>query len=278
MAPPVITVIHSDVSSEIRALLCCAGYEKGLWRKTRLAKHLLDWLPDCALTPEEKQAANPLVPYRTLETAARRFFSPEVRGPRGELGELLVHAICSQECKTRQFVARLFYKMRSNDQVTGFDIVHLRLDEKTDELELWLGEAKFYKNFSGALNSAIASLSAHIDAGFLEETKSLIGPKISKSDPLYEKLSWIFDSSISLDEIIDRMVVPVLIAADCQINGEVGSFPANYLSEAKERLLEIQERLLEEYGTELAIVAIYLPLNDKAALEEEFNNRLSALT
>src|SRR5689334_21312618 len=107
----------------VRGIVCCAGYELGKWRKTRLAKHLIDWLPDCALTPEEKAAVEPLKPYRTLEAAARRFFKTDAKGPRGELGELLIHAICVQVFATRQFVARLYYKMRTNDFVTGFDVV-----------------------------------------------------------------------------------------------------------------------------------------------------------
>ncbi|WP_256809089.1 DUF1837 domain-containing protein [Bradyrhizobium sp. Bra64] len=146
-APPVISVIYSELNASVPGIVCCAGYELGQWRTARLAKHLLDWLPDCALTAEEKSAIEPLQPYRTLETAARRFFKVDAKGPRGELGELLIHALCVQEFKTRQFVARLFYKMRTNNTITGFDIVHLKHDAATDDLELWLGEAKFHKDF-----------------------------------------------------------------------------------------------------------------------------------
>lgn len=278
VTPAVISVVLDKRKSAPAGLVCCAGYEVGKWRKSRLAKHLLDWLPDFALTSEEKRAADALKPYRTLEAAARRFFSADAATSRGELGELLIHAICVQEFKTRQFVARLFYKMRSNDQVTGFDVVHLRFDKKTDKLELWLSEAKLHKNFASALSKTVKSLSDHIDAGFLEETKALVGPKISKDDPLFEKLSWIFDGNVSLDEIVDRMVVPVLIAADCENDGEVGRMPSNYLRNAEARLRAIQDRLLKKYGKTLTIVSIYLPLNDKASLEHEFNKRLAALT
>jgi hypothetical protein len=168
--------------------------------------------------------------------------------------------------------------MRTNDQVTGFDIIHLRYDQHSDKLELWLGEAKIHKNFSAAISSAVDSLRAHIDAGFLEETKALVGPKISKSDPLYEKLFWIFDNNVAIDEIFDRMVVPVLIASDCRHTGEVGTLPENYVADAKARLAQLQKRLNEEYGKSLQIIAIYFPLNNKDGLEKEFSSRLEALT
>lgn len=276
-APPVISVIYSALEPGVPGVVCCAGYEQGKWRTARLAKHLLDWLPDCALTAEEKAAIEPLTPYRTLETAARRFFKTDAKGPRGELGELLIHALCVQEFKTRQFVARLFYKMRTNNTITGFDIVHLKYDAATDQLELWLGEAKFHKDFDTSLSSALKTLSDHVDAGFLEETKALIGPKISASDPLREKLAWVFDANVSLDEVTDRMVVPVLIAANCEAD-PVGSLPASYSDDVKSRLTKMQQTLHQKYGAQLDIVAIYLPLNDKDALEAEFNSRLEALT
>jgi hypothetical protein len=167
--------------------------------------------------------------------------------------------------------------MRTNNTITGFDIVHLKYDATTDQLELWLGEAKFHKDFDTALSAALKTLSDHIDAGFLKETKALIGPKISRTDPMYEKLAWIFDANVSLDEIIDRMVVPVLIAANCP-SKPVGTLPPTYNDDVKARLSKMQDRLHKKYGAALEIVAIYLPLNDKDALEAEFNTRLEALT
>ncbi|ODA66619.1 hypothetical protein A7A08_02387 [Methyloligella halotolerans] len=278
MPPPVINVLVDNREASPSGIACCAGYEGGKWRKSRLAKHLLDWLPDYVLTPEEKAAIDPLKPFRTLEMAAQRFFKPETASERGELGELLVHIVCVQEFGTRQFVARLFYKMRTNDQVTGFDIVHVRYDEASDKIELWLGEAKIHKSFSGAVSKAIETLSEHLDAGFLSETKSLIGPKIPTSDPLHEKLSWLFDNNVSLDEIVDRLVVPVFVAADCENDGEIGALPASYEDQTKTCLLKMQTRLSESYGKDLEIVSIYMPLNNKEGLTSEIESRLAALT
>ncbi|WP_256809161.1 Hachiman antiphage defense system protein HamA, partial [Bradyrhizobium sp. Bra64] len=128
-----------------------------------------------------------------------------------------------------------------------------------------------------ALSSALKTLSDHLDAGFLEEVKALIGPKISPTDPLSEKLSWIFDANASLDEIVNRMVVPVLVAANCT-SKQIGAKPVTYSAEVKSRLARMQKHLHKRYGTELDIVAIYVPLNDKDALEAEFVSRLEAFT
>ena len=277
-APPVINVLHHVATDEIKGLVCCAGYEQNQWRVKRLAKHLLDWLPDFALTPEEKEAISPINPYRTLEQAARRFFDPGSSAPRGEIGELLTHILCVQEFKTRQFVARLFYKMRTNDQVTGFDIVHLNYEEETKKIELWLGEAKIHANFNSAMNKAISTLNDHIENNFLNETKALIGPKIPKSDPLYSELSWIFDSNISIDEIVNRMVIPVLIASNCTCAGKIGELPDEYEQEYIQRIENIVTSISEKFNKDILVVAIYIPLNDKSSLDYEFTTRLDALT
>jgi hypothetical protein len=57
--------------------------------------------------------------------------------------------------------------MRSNDQVTGFDSALVTYDEGSGDVELWLGEAKFYKDTKAALTAALASLKGHLDEGFL---------------------------------------------------------------------------------------------------------------
>jgi len=275
--PPVIRVLFDRRKEQPAGVVCCAGYQSGKWRKARLAKHLLEWLPDYVLTPEEKAALDPINAYRTLEMAARRFFAPDVAGERGELGELLIHLICVQEFRTRQFVARLFYKMRSNDQITGFDIVHVRYDEQDEKIELWLGEAKLHSVFSDGVTAAIKTLKDHLDEGFLEESKALIGPKIPTNDRLYDKLSWLFDANVSLDELVDRLVVPVFVGSNCEVSGAIGDLPDNYEADCQARLATMQRRLDKKYGKDLVIVSIYFPLNDKDGLTDEFESRLGAL-
>lgn len=77
-------------------------------------------------------------------------------------------------------VPRLFYKMRANDQVTGVDLVHLTYDEGTDDLDLWLGEAKLYDDLNQAKYRAL-SLNAFLGStGRYAKQVYLLGPSIDE--------------------------------------------------------------------------------------------------
>jgi hypothetical protein len=79
-------------------------------------------------------------------------------------------------------VSKLFYKTATNDVVKGFDLVHTKLNAD-DTLEIWLGEAKFWKKGVPAVRDAIRSIKKHLELGFLEAEKILVGPKVSPETP-----------------------------------------------------------------------------------------------
>lgn len=211
-----------------------------------------------------------------MKASARRVYETKHPEKRGEIGELLLHIIGATEYKAHAFVSRLYYKMRTNDQVTGFDSALVTVDEETNDIELWLGEAKFYKDSKQAISAAISSVAKHLDAGFLEETKILVGPKIEKTAPGYEKLQWLFDNGSRLDELINRIVVPVLVAADS---------PAaqNYKDDDTHTKLVIEEydvlqsQLLDSgLLDKVKLVLIYVPLASKSDLISQFDSKLKA--
>lgn len=275
MSNPLIPVVFDGRHLNPPRIICCIGYELKRWRSEKLSEFIFDLIPQFVLTDEEQQLIDPVRPYSTLIKAVRRFQSPDNDQPRGEIGELLAHYICSQEFGTKQFVARLYYKMRSNDQVTGFDMVHLRYIPASDEIELWLGEAKIHQSLSGAISKTLRSLQDHIDHGFLREAKSLIGPKISRSDPYFDKLQWIFHEDTVLDEVVDRLIVPVFIAADTKCESS-GDFPLHYDENIRKELDHIVDRVGHKFGVTLSLVFIYFPLNTKKLLDSFFHRKLGA--
>jgi hypothetical protein len=99
-----------------------------------------------------------------IETAAERIYKTEKSAHRGEIGELLLHAICRQFSGTFPAISKIYYKDSSNDVVKGFDLVHTRLEQTTGELQLWLGEAKFYTSGTKAIADTIASIRKHLTA------------------------------------------------------------------------------------------------------------------
>lgn len=267
-----LKILHVEDDEQV-GLTACAGFEFKKWRARKLAEHLVNWLPHFALRRQEIESIGAENPWLLLRDAATRVFQSSSGKSRGEIGELLLHIISVTEYKAHAFVSRLFYKMRSNDQVTGFDSALVTYDENTEEIELWLGEAKFYSDTKGAVSAALASLKTHLKEGFLKETKILVGPKIEADTPGYAKLQWLFDDASTLDEIIDRIVVPVLIASESEAAQNFDGNVETYRELVLEEYEYVSGRLASSpIAAQVRVVAIYIPLASKAALETEFIN------
>lgn len=273
-----LKVLHRLDDGDVVGLTACADFDLGVWRSKKLAEHLLNWLPHFALRPSEIENIGGQNPFKMLKDAAARIFKKESSLGRGEIGELLLHIIAVTEYRAHAFVSRLFYKMRSNDQITGFDSALVTYDEDTDEVELWLGEAKFYQDTKSAISAALASLKMHLDAGFLEETKILVGPKIEFGTPGYEKLQWIFDDGNTLDELVSRIVVPVLVATESEAAQSFSGCRLTYTNLIVEEYSYIRRRFEKsELVGKVRIVVMYVPLASKEELEKQFAMKLGAL-
>lgn len=258
------------------AIALCPDFERSNWRFKRLSDHVFDWLPDVALRPDERMAML-FESHKTLATSCRRLFDTDEPEKRGEVGEILLHAICRQEFGSIPIVARLFYKMRTNDSVTGVDVVHIVYDDQKDNLELWLGEAKLYSSLREAKYKALKSIEPLWDAEFLSEMKALVGPKVDASAKYAEALSWLFADETSLDQIIDRLVVPICIACDYEATFAAERRSQEYISQIEAELQSIQKYFDERVPTDIDIVCIFVPMDCKEKLETTFNEKLRSM-
>jgi hypothetical protein len=256
----------------------CPGFELKKWRYERLAGHLMDWLPDFAIRHEDlPPKIENVTDYRKLiEDAAERIYKTEKSESRGEIGELLLHAICRQFSGTFPAVSKVYYKDASNDVVKGFDLVHTRYDEATDELQLWLGEAKFYKSGANAVSDAITSIRKHLDAGILTSEKILIGSKVSKDTPGYSKLEFLFDRDTPLDQIFQRLIVPVLIAYDSASTASY-SDDSSYNEALLTEIAQFQTALSTKLPTNISLYCFYFPMHTKQTLVQQFDKRLGGV-
>ena len=83
------------------------------------------------------------------------------------------------------------------------------------KIELWLGESKLYSSASDAIAKARASIKEHLDRGFLESQKMLILPKLADEDKaLAATVQHLFHKNTPVDQLLEAMVIPVLIACD----------------------------------------------------------------
>jgi hypothetical protein len=271
-----LTRLYLDESGKPELDCYCAGFELQSWRCVALADHLMEWIADYALK-EDELLVNHGNMYIRLKEAAARIYSSDKYKHRGEIGEIILHAICRDYFNTIPFAPRVFYLTSSNDVVKSFDMVHVRyLAAKS--FELWLGEAKFYKDGQEAILDAIASVNAHIQQGFLKREKLLLGPQISKSIPHYHEIREIFSVQTSLDELFTTAVFPVCIASNCKTTAVGTAIGGAYTESIKSELVALAKRVtISGLTQKIRIKLIYVPLGSKETLADAFDSKLKAL-
>lgn len=257
------------------ALTLCAGFEGGVWRQKRFVEYLFDWLPRFALKARERQYLSD-APFSQLKKALYQLYevSKVARTrQRGEIGELLLHVCCVEYFKTAPIVLTVFYKTASNDVIKGWDCVHYR--KEGSEIELWLGEAKFYEDAKSAIAEAIKSIRAHIDAGFLNAQKVIVGSKIEDDFEDYDDVKKLFDLNTSLDEITKRLVVPILVTYDSEAVSLATTVNDTYIAAVQAELEELFGDLLSKHaGLELVIKAMFVPLKSKRDFVNAFDEKM----
>lgn len=261
-----------DVSPSLIAL--CAGYESGEWRARQLVAHMMEWLPDFALTYEERRSFGTQNAIRRMRKAAQAIYKTEKFTKRGEFGELLLHIAIRQVFETVPAVSKIYYKDSNNDTVKGFDAVHVIVTAAS--LELWLGEAKFYDNIARAINDVIKELSIHTQIGFLRDEFIAITNKIDPRWPHAERLRKLIDPNESIDRIFDAVCIPVLLTYDSPTVAANESVCAKYVAEFRS---EVAKHHLTFCGKNLPALRIHLfllPLKSKSGLVAALHEELKA--
>ena len=255
----------------------CAGFNEKGWRTKELAKHLISWLPAIVLHPTAEPPDFGDWPQK-LSQAARHVFATENVDSRGEIGEILLHIICRQNHKTYPTIFKLFYKTASNDVVKGFDLIHTHYYEDTDEVEIWLGESKFYKSLGRAIADAIESINTHLTEDFLDAEKALVGPKIDPEVPGYEKLQYLLeDISVNASELKKHLTIPIFVTFNAKEIKSLTEMTDEYADLIKSKLLPKIDVIKQTSWFESVKVKLFaMPLGLKADLVEEFSKRLDA--
>jgi hypothetical protein len=192
----------------------CVGYERNEWRTAQLAHHIFEWLPEFALTPSEYQSMQHANSVKLIRRAAQQVYTSKKFENRGEFGELLLHAIVRQVHNSIPAISKIYYKTANNDTVKGFDAVHVV--GPPEDMELWLGEAKFYENIGRAIRDVVAELETHLGTDYLRAEFNLITGKIDDAIPHAEKLKMLLSPNTSLDEVFERVCIPVLLTYESE--------------------------------------------------------------
>jgi len=270
---PFLKVRVSDFEAEPWLVAMCAGYENGEWREDQLIEHAMEWLPEFSLKYSECVSLGAHNAVKLLRKAAKALYKTEKFKSRGEFGELFLHMILRQVYGTIPAICKMHYKDSRNDTVKGFDCVHVV--SKDDELEIWIGEVKFYKEITSAIRDVVKELYEHTQRNYLRDEFVAITNKIDETWPHSERLRKLLDENVSLDDIFDSVSIPVLLTYDSKTINSHKKITEKFEIEFEK---EVRENFEKFVGKELPdcinVSLILLPLRSKEDLQKKLHGEL----
>lgn len=270
-------IIVHDESSIPTLLGICAGFENGEWRGQRLADNLFNCIPDFCLSYSEVHEVDSTEWMDKLRKSVAMIYNSPKYKNRGEFGELLLHYILKDFYKTIPAISKMYFKDGPNETVKGFDAVHV-IENDEGLLDLWLGEVKFYKDASQAIKDVIPEIEEHFAHDYLRTEFIAITNKLDKESPFYEKLSQLISPDTSLDEIFERICVPVLITFNSKVIDKHIKYTNAYKEEMKtemEKYFNQFESQFEKLGIDIEVHLFLLPLKTKETFVQMLNNKLN---
>lgn len=243
----------------------CAGYERGRWRDQQLADHVLEWLPEFALSSTECAKMSHANAVFFIRRAARIVYESEKFKNRGEFGELFLHIAVRQAFNSLPAISKIYYKSATNETVKGFDAVHVV--GPPEDLELWIGEAKFYDDIDRAIRDVTEEIKKHTETDYLRSEFILIANKIEDDWPHATALKKLLDPKTSLDEVFKRACIPVLLTYDSPVIANHTRCDEKYASSFAEEVGRHYGSFAnKKYPSELRIHLFLMPLKSKAEL------------
>ena len=269
-------IIVHDEDSMPTLLGICAGFESGEWRGQRLAENLFRCIPEFCLTYSEIHEVDSSEWMDKMKKAVSMIYSSPKYKNRGEFGELLLHYILKDLYKTVPAISKMYFKDGPNETVKGFDAVHVIVNSEGN-LDLWLGEVKFYNNASKAISDVIPEIKEHFAQDYLLTEFIAITNKLDKESPFYDKLSKLISPDTSLDDIFERICVPVLITFNSKVIDKYPKYTTTYKEEMKaemEKHFKQFESQFKKLGIDIEVHLFLLPLKTKETFVQILNNKL----
>ena len=237
--------------------LYIVGFESGAWRLEEWVKHTFrSHLLTFGLSYSEQQNLHAGNAARKMSIAAKQVYATEKYQKRGEFGELFLHGILIDFFNAKPAVSKIFYLDTANETAKGFDSVHVVDDG--NEISLWLGESKLYKRGADGVDEAVKSVSAHLRDEYLRGEFLAISNKVDAAWPHAEKLAALLDETRSLDEIIDKIKVPILVTYDSSATTKHKKLSEAYLFEEKDIAKKLQDRLKKKLGNGIPVEILLL--------------------
>lgn len=280
---------YKSTMTDERLLGLANDYEDSRWRVELFCDKIMDFLPLCALSPEERSKCQ-LSAHSSIKRAVanlRRYSEGKGR-PTGEIGEILLYGIMQYYFHSCESVPKIFYKQNSNDFVKGADSVHIVADE--NDFSFWLGEAKCYEDLNDAIRKAVNSVKEMLDRQKLGKEKScILGlSKLKDNKELkmhYVKIESLLSNSRSIDDFRKKLHVPVLLVCEESIVGNATELSAElkqnlaekYTQDARKFFLKLKESFTDvmHLCNGVKFHLILFPVPNMKELNRKFSDNIS---
>ncbi|WP_339682663.1 DUF1837 domain-containing protein [Gimesia maris] len=200
----------------------------------------------------------------------------------GEPGEILLYFLLETVLKAPQIVCKMSLKTNPGEEVKGGDGIHASWDEKNERLNLYLGEAKLYKNFGDALVAAFDSIDKFYSTNADEHELSLVTAHFKHSDNnLKQCISNYLDNSNPIGSY--RTHHACLIGYDWykykELNNSnpkkfIDNFEAHYVKHANKLVKKAKALLGLSSQQHLAFEFFFVPFMKVQDFRDEFNKAL----
>ncbi|SDA25282.1 protein of unknown function [Pseudomonas sp. NFPP10] len=247
------------------------NYESGVYREDDLVKIIRGAMPHFALTPEEYNRLKDQDDIDEMYRLAFSRISKAKKDKKGDYGELLLFLLLQTFYKAERLVTKVKLRSSVKDQIKGFDCAHFTVDDAGDVF-LWLGEVKFYKSFSGALDDVAKEIVAHTQGEYLKNEFSILCPNVEFNNnvDIPDSVIEILDGTVTLDDV--KVVIPALVTYETSVLKAHTCIDQNFKEKIKRQFAKKYELINSRnisIPSNIEVFFLLLPLSDVDSIKSK---------
>ncbi|WP_433735104.1 HamA C-terminal domain-containing protein [Pseudomonas monteilii] len=247
------------------------NYESGVYRESDLVKIIRGAMPHFALTPEEYSRLKDQDDIDEMYRLAFSRISKAKKDKKGDYGELLLFLLLQSFYNTERLVTKVKLRSSVKDQIKGFDCAHFTVGDDGQPL-LWLGEVKFYKSFSGALDDVVEEIVAHTKGEYLKNEFSILCPNVEFNGgvDIPDSVVDILDGTVTLDDV--KIVIPALVTYETAVLKAHTSIDQSFKDSIKKQFEKKYELINSRDITippNVEVFFLLLPLSDVDSIKSK---------
>lgn len=182
------------------------GFDYHNWKIDTLINLSLEWIIDYTLSSKEKKVLSNM-PTTQYRNAFKNFPFDNINA----INDLFLHISIRQNYKTIPVINKLL----DTEGNYIFSSSHVIVNK--DKLEIWLGVSSILSTLESAVTKAVENIKELITIDNLNTRLVLITEEQDPSWPFCDKLNRVGDSSLSMTDRFDKIVIPVFIANESEI-------------------------------------------------------------